>query len=210
MGRPNDQFPLLFDCQTIPAYKLIREDDPRCPHIRSIGLPHGESLLAWQLPVPCEACYERFQLMVREEADWLFARCDEEVVWVAELPAEDDPCRDVWHLPVGARLRGGDQAAFVLQTDDTSLVVATAGLWGGAGRMLKAYWYRDLRDTVRSRVGRLLEEQSVTRGEMFYRRRFHEYGRGAYWPDRLGRDPLRGGAGGRSGNGVRDRRGHLG
>lgn len=175
--RPGDDapiWPLSTRPEDLAPYRVLREGDPRCRHLTHVPL-RGDSRLVWRIPVPCEDCYERFAMMVRFEADWLFARCDPPVAWVAEIPAAEDPFRDHWHLAVGSRLRVSDHAAFVLQTREQTLVVSTAGLWGGGGRMLKRLWHEDLTSSLRRRVELLLDDGLVTRGEMFFRPRFFEY-----------------------------------
>jgi len=118
--------------------------------------------------------------MVRIEAETVFSATSNGQVWLAEIPAQQDPWRDRWHLPVGARLRtaGAAHRAFVLQTGRATEIVATTGLWGGSGGMLKRYWRQVPVDEARERLHGQLAGGEIERAEMFYRPRFHDY----LWP----------------------------
>ena len=105
-------------------------------------LGNGDSLPCWVLPVPCDRCWERFANMVSVEMEHVLDRCQDRRAFVYKAPASDDVARGRWHNFVGARVKafGKDAAAFVIELPTETRFVATHGLWGGPGRMLRQNW----------------------------------------------------------------------
>jgi hypothetical protein len=114
--------------------------------------------------------------MVISESEHVFDRCRDRV-WLCRIPADDDPCRGSWHLPVGSRIGScGDRAAaFVIETPRETVVVSTDALWGGRGRMLRGRWSELAISTVRNQLDETLKARLVVRAEMFFRPKFFEY-----------------------------------
>jgi hypothetical protein len=161
----------------VPNYALLGPLDASCEHIVMAPMPNGDRLLCYKLPEWCAPCGDRFTGMVTTEMDHILDRCPNQRAWVCRIPADDDPFRGRWHLPVGARARahGQDAAAFVVEVPDETRVVSTHGLWGGHGRMLRQRWLETPIDDVRRDVEDALAGRSVARAEMFFRWRFYEH-----------------------------------
>ena len=84
---------------------------------------------------------------------------------MCRIPADDDPFRGRWHLPVGARvvLTARMQRPSSSKSPDETRVVSTHGLSGGHGRMLRQRWLETPVDDVRRDVEDALAGRSVAR-----------------------------------------------
>ncbi len=174
----NDPAGLAFGSTVPPAYAVLGpSDDLLCEHIVAAPTPDGDWLPCYRLPEPCDRCWDRFATMVRTEVKYVLERCGTEPAWVCRMPADDDPFRGRWHLPVGSRVRahGTDAGAFVVEMPNETFLASTHGLWGGPGRMLRERWLEVPIEAVRIELAASLDARLVGRAEMFYRARFFEH-----------------------------------
>jgi hypothetical protein len=167
---------IVMESSVVPGYAVRDRSDVPCEHLVTVPLPNGDQLPCWEPPEPCVRCSGRFFGMVTSESEYVFDRCHDRA-WSCRIPADDDPCRGTWHLPVGTRIRafGEKAAAFVIETPRETVVVATHPLWGGRGRMLRERWSQVAVAHQRDRLGQALDAGVVTRAEMFFRPRFFDY-----------------------------------
>jgi len=159
------------------SYAVLDPFQAFCEHIVMAPVSNGDNLLCYRLPVPCDRCWGRFFIMVLDEMENVLDCCQGQRAFVYKVPASDDVARSRWHNFVGARVNafGQSAAAFVVEVPGETRVVATHGLWGGAGRMLRQHWAEVPVEDVWSDVAESLAARLVTRGEMFYRNRFYEH-----------------------------------